>query len=186
MLANVVGRAKLGEWIDPTIDPTNGAVDLHGRPPRPGVISPEVVHPNVVCRAQLGVALPAFGLCFSTHSFVRYIERHVDATVVETLRSQGLDDHQILDRLKTPCATELDAFVTRATHAYEGCRSATRYAMYGLTYTLNVGHIPLRIRGDMCVTVMPAHWHDEQINRKYQTPRTWRRRRLERLTLDAA
>jgi hypothetical protein len=105
---------------------------------------------------------------------------------VEALRNQRLDDHQILDRLKTPYATELDAFVTRATHAYDSCRLMARYAMYGLTYTLNVGHVPLRIRGDMCVTVMPAHWHDNQINRKYQTPRTWRRRRLESLASDAA
>ena len=169
------------ESIDRTIDRTNGAVDLYGRPPRPGCS-----RSNVVRRAQLGDTLPAFGLCFSAHAFVRYIERHVDANAVDALRNQGFDDHQILDSIKSTYATELEAFVIRATHAYEGCRSATRYAMYGLTYTLNVGHMPLRIRGEMCVTVMPAHWHDDQINRKYQTPRTWRRRRLERLTLDAA
>ena len=156
---NVARRAQLGESLD------NGAVDLYGRPPRP---------------------LPTFGLCFSTHAFVRYMERHIDAPAVEALRSQGLDDHQILDHLKMPYAAELDEFVTRAMHAYDNCCMMTRDAMYGLTYILNVGHVPLRICGDVCVTVMPAHWHDDRINRKHQTPRHWRRRRLERLTLEAA
>jgi len=156
----------------------DGAVDLHGRPPRPCDSRSDVAR-----RAQLG---DPFGLCFSKHALVRYIERHVDSEIVEALRSQGLDDHHILERLKVPYAADLDAFIARATHAYDNFCSMTDDAMFGLTYVLNVGHIPLRICGDRCVTVMPAHWHGDRAHHRHQTPRTWRRRRLERLSLEAA
>jgi len=164
--------------IDRPLDRPNGAVDLYGRPPRPGYS-----RSNVARRAQLG---DSFGLCFSKHALVRYIERHIDSEIVEALRAQGLDDHHILERLKVPYAADLDAFTARAERAYENCCTMTHDAMFGLTYILNVGDVPLRICGDMCVTVMPAHWRGDRANRHYQTPRTWRRRRLERLTLDAA
>src|SRR5689334_12100403 len=104
MLASIAPRTGMAV--------SDKAADLEGRPPQP-------------CEPRLG-----FGLCFSTHALVRYIERHVDANAVEMLRVQGLDDHRILGRLKVPYAAELDAFVTRAAHAYDNCCTMTRDGMF--------------------------------------------------------
>jgi hypothetical protein len=149
----------------------------HMRPPT--FQPPSNAIPTVACGG-------AAQLCFSTHALVRFIERHVNSQAVEILRRQGLDDHQVLNRLKIRFATELEALVERAMHSFAGHAASIRRAMNGMTYILNVGDVPLRICGDVCVTIMPAHWNAARLYGKYRTPRTWRRRCLDRLKLEAA
>jgi hypothetical protein len=91
---------------------------------------------------------------FTDHALVRYIERHVDPGVVRSSRRQGLGDREILAVLNSSHAEGIQMFVERARHVYEERSMSWRNVMDHLTYTLRLGHVPLRIASGVCVTVL--------------------------------
>lgn len=95
-------------------------------------------------------------LRFTDHALVRYVERHVDERAVRELRGRGFDDHALADRLRVSHAGPIGEFLERARRAFDARSSQLRNVVCGMTYAIVLGHVPLVICGDTCVTVRPS------------------------------
>ena len=99
---------------------------------------------------------------FTDHAIVRLVERHADELSVLALRRRGLTERQLAAYLRITHADAIGEFQRRVQAALDRQTAQFFNVMCGMTYTIVLGHVPLVIAGDRCITVLPPRHEDRR------------------------
>lgn len=100
-------------------------------------------------------SIPGDRLRFTTHALIRYIERYVDPSAVQSLRRPDLDDRKLLAVLAQRFEPELREFKTAFSDLYERRSAQCRNVTSGVKYRLIWRKTRVVISADTCVTALP-------------------------------